>query len=300
MAKGAMIFILVILAGIVAYLGYFAFVNFYSSPSSFKVGYAGENNPAVNSSVAQFYPNMRFPDKEISYYFGVECPGEKREKMTEAFYELENKTLLRFYEVSEGDIEIRCGKEYSKGSMFVAGEGGPVKVINGTKFNVILSGQILLLYSHSCSSNVELHELLHVLGFGHSLNPESVMYNITSCEQRLDEPIVDEINRLYKTESLPDLYLSEVSASKKGMYLSLNFSVRNQGLKDAENVEVILSGNGKTYWNEPIEEVKIGEGRIFSIENLKVSLGAERLELSVYYGKEIDYKNNNATLEISE
>ncbi|MBU3913278.1 MAG: matrixin family metalloprotease [Nanoarchaeota archaeon] len=303
MIKWVLVIVLVALIGVVGYLGYFVLVNLYSTPASFDVEYSNSDNihepDLVYSSVEQFYPNMRFKSSRISFYFGNECDTEKMERMVQAFQHIENKTGIEFYESSSGDIEIRCGTEYKKEGLFVAGEGGPTGVINGTLFSVITGGQILLLYSQSCSYNVEIHELLHVLGFGHSSNPKSVMYNLTSCSQVVDEDIMQELASLYSVPGLPDLYFVGISAVKRGNYLNLNFSVRNQGLEDAQGVVVELESDSGTKESFDFGEILLGEGRIFSVQNLRVSLNTKSVSLKIKSdGEELNDANSEVLLTL--
>ncbi len=300
--KWVMIVLLIFLIGLVGYLSYFVFVNFYSSPDRIELGYAG--NPHINfsdSQTKQFYPNMRFKTGRISYYFGNECPKEKTNNMVQAFRYLENRTggKLEFYEKNPGDISVRCGKEFEAGGgLYVAGEGGPILIINGSLFNVIIEGQILLLYSESCSYNIEVHELLHVLGFDHSPDSRSIMYNVSNCNQVLAEDIVNEIIRLYSYESLPDLTFGEISASKKGMYLSMNFSVRNQGLADAENVKVALLADDSNREEFDFDDIELGSRRLFYFENLRIPISTKNITLVIEDGAEIYSENNIAVLNV--
>lgn len=302
--KGVLIFILIVLVGIAGYLGYFVFMNISANPESFSAIYSKKNLVLVNSSVEQFYPNMRFKTGEISYSIGTECDSEKRDRMITALNYLENKTkVLKFYESSSGDIEVRCGKEYEKEGLFVAGEGGPNLIINGTLFNVILSGQILLLYSKPpCSSeqyNVELHELLHVLGFAHSPDSRNIMYKISECNQAVSEETITELVELYSIESLPDLYFKDVFAVKKGGYLNLNFSIFNQGLEDSSNIRVELETEGKSEQVYNFTEIGISEGRLFWVENMKIPYNTKIANLTIVNGKELDYSNNIVTLTLA-
>lgn len=292
MLKGVLIFILIALLGVVAYLSYFTAVNFYSSPKSFEVMLTEKGNLSFNETVKQFYPNMRFKSEKISYYFGSECSQDKVDNMISAFEYVENKTgVLEFNEQNPGEIEIRCGEQYEKEGLFVAGEGGPILFLNGTLFSVIIEGQILLL-KDSCDYNVELHELLHVLGFDHSKEERSILYPVSSCNQILSTEYIDKLIEIYSVSSLPDLYFSEVSAVKKGMYLNLNFSVRNQGLANADDVKVDVEAGDKILDTFPLSSIDIGEGKMYTVENFRISSGTKQIRLVIKNGREI-YDNNN-------
>ena len=265
----------------------------------FQVSYSDKES-SYNSSNIQFYPNMRYADREISYSIGQECSEENNMEMKKAFYYLENMSVIRFKEKEKGEITIGCREEERReGGIIIAGEGGPSSIVNSGLFNIILEGQVLLIHPDSCGFNVELHELLHALGFDHSDNPKSIMYNLSNCNQVLSKDIVDEINRLYSVDSLPDLHFSNISAVKKGSYVHMNISVKNRGLKDSESVKVALETD--TGENEDFDfmEIEAGAGRTLFIENLKVSLKTESIRLVIKDGSELDLKNNQAELLVS-
>jgi len=305
MIKWVLAVVLLILIGFAAYLGYFVLINFYSAPTDFNVKYS-ENisdagNALVYSSIKQSYDNMRFRTSRITYYFANECARDKMERMAKAFEYIQNRTGIEFYESSLGDIEITCGEEYKKEELFVAGEGGPSSVINTSLFKVISGGQIMLLYFEPpCEDkyNVELHELLHVFGFGHSDNPKSIMYNLTSCDQKVDEDVIDRLISIYRIPSLPDLYFKDVYASKRGNYLNINFTMINQGLGDAQNVVVNLTVDSNGIDKFDFDEIKIGEGRIYYAGNIKVPMNTKSIKLTIINAGEISDSNNEVVLTL--
>lgn len=301
MIKEVLAVVLIILIGIVGYLTYFVFVNFYSTPAEFKPAYSYDTLGSFNSSAQQFYPNMRFETTNISYSFVDGCPPDTKNKMRQAFAYLENvSTKLSFVETGSGDIEIACGEEFKDASegYFVAGEGGPRTIVNGTLFNIILNGQIFLYSSEACSFNIELHELLHVFGFSHSPDRRSVLYNVTSCNQILTRDVLDKIIELYSFESLPDLYFSDASAVKRGNYLNLNFTIKNQGLSYANNVTVEVTADGDKE-SFGLEGIGVGEGRVFSGQNIRVPLKTSSIELEIKNGRELFQDNNKLTLNLA-
>lgn len=238
------------------------FVNVNYTPLSVRYSYTER---------MQFYPNMRFSKIPITYGFDPECSQKRQDNMREATAFLEGKTPLRFETIEiNPDIFIECSERYrEEEGLFIAGHGGPKVIINSSLYSVILKGTIKL-FSESCDYNVELHELLHVLGFDHSTNPGSIMYNISSCDQKLTDDILEELNRLYTAPPLPDLYFQNVSSFKKGRYLNLNFAVLNQGLIDASNMNVILYADRVKVDEFQIEKIEIGAGKIISAQNLRL------------------------------
>ncbi len=149
----------------------------------------------------QFYKNMRFPDSTISYKI-ENCPLQKTNDMENSFKIISNLTSLRFYPADQNqEILITC-KERTviEDGLFIAGEGGPTKIVSEKNFNVILNGEILLLRESDCPTpNVEIHELLHVLGFNHSANSKNIMYPISRCGQTIGEDTIELLNNLYLT-----------------------------------------------------------------------------------------------------
>jgi len=185
--------------------------------------------------------------------------------------------------------------------MFVAGEGGATKIIQSKNFNIILQGEILLIRNSECfKPNIALHELFHSLGFKHSANPSNLMYNITDCDQTISNDMIDQINKLYSTESNPDLILENVSAIMKGRFLSINFSVINGGLNKAGESKLLIYAGKSVVKEMDILPLEIGQGEIIRLENVFVpQINVKNITLFVETSfLEIDKGNNVINLEI--
>ncbi|MBM3228758.1 matrixin family metalloprotease [Candidatus Pacearchaeota archaeon] len=251
----------------------------------------------------QFYENMRFPDSQVSYRI-EDCPLNQKDQMERAFNIIENKTILNFYSVnSNEEISVTCDSAAkTEGRMFIAGEGGPTQIVKTEKFSIILKGEILLIKESRCEQpNVAIHELLHVLGFDHSENPNNIMYNISRCDQEIGEDTIGLINWLYEFPSLPDLSFEQASASMKGRYLDVSVTIRNNGLKDAEASNLIIYSGDKKIKEFEIEALEIGFGRSVTLTNILVISKIEDLRIFIDYPyAELDKQNNEIFLEVIE
>lgn len=267
-------------------------------------------------SVGQFYPNMKFNHNNLSYMIHSDCPSDKNENMLKAFNFISQEIeTINFTSVSENevaDIEILCSPEEKTDSgeesdFFVAGEGGAKEIIQTGRYNVITKGVILLYGNpqnaiHCDWPNTEVHELIHVLGFNHSQDEESLMYPyLSSCDQKLDDSIINELIRLYSQPNLPDLYFENISAVKKGRYLDFNITIKNSGDTEAKNVSYSVLDDGKAADTKELNDLKYGAGIILEVSNLKL-LNRDSKEIKIvidYYNHiiEMDKSNNVAVLK---
>lgn len=252
----------------------------------------------------QFYPNMRFKSNEITYNISG-CELQKRQDMLRAFEFLENLTSLTFKAGDlNSDILVSCeDKIRYSGELFIAGEGGPTNITISGLFNVITRGEVLLLRKTFCPTpNIAIHELLHALGFKHSSNPGNIMYNITKCEQDMDEDMIKYIDRLYTLPSLPDLILYNTSAKLEGRFLDLETSILNEGLEDAGNSTLIISSQDEVLKEVPLSEIKMGSGRAISLTHVWVSkLEVKEIEVTIESNiEELNKQNNKIKLELIE
>lgn len=286
---------------VVSLLGFYWFIPHGSISFGTK---SGNSNFSISSEYEemQFYENMRFANPNISYRIS-NCPLQKQNEMEYAFEIISNMSVLDFYVVNNNEeIFVTCdSRNKVEGDLFIAGEGGPTNITQAGEFSVISHGQILLIRESKCKDpNIALHELLHVLGFKHSSNPNNIMYNISKCDQVIGDDIVGLINRLYAYPSYPDLVFENVSAQMKGKFLDVNISVRNNGLKDADVAKIIIYADGKKIKEVELEPLQIGYGRMMVLGNIWIpQIIVNELEFYIdYNGNELEKENNRIKLEI--
>lgn len=297
----AAFFVILFLAAM-GYAGYYLYQNI----PRHTVNLISNTNPTEITTTntipsKQFYENMRYPSKIINYNIAESCPENKASRMEEAFSILEEQTILEFEPSSQSDsiLNILCSDispEAEEKNHFVAGEGGPSRVINSTLFSVILDGKIALYREGNCNNpNVALHELLHALGFDHNNDEKSILYPTLICDQTIDEEIIQSINELYDIESAPELTFFELNATKSGRYLNFHMEVINRGLIPASEVNVGLYADGEFISQFELNTISVGSKKIIDVENLKVPLDSNSIEFVIDYQNVIFeiYEDNN-------
>ena len=309
---GLLVFFLTLLIGL-----YFIYQNIPGKPV--KLNPVIISIPIVQNQtyeeVKQFYPAMKFNHNKISYSIAKDCDDTKRSRMLEAFDILASKIgLIEFYEVlDKADIEITCSEQEKKNEKeyFIAGEGGAREIISTGRYNIITNGTVILHENPhgfiKCNwANVELHELIHVFGFDHSKNPNSLMYPyLENCEQKLDDSIINELKVLYSEDNLADLYFENISVIKKRKYLDFNLTVKNSGSINAQNVKLSVFDEDELIQTFDLKdengEIKYGAGIIVGIENLKLKhTNPKEIKLIIdnnNFIKEIDEENNIALIK---
>jgi len=276
------IILLIVLIGALVFSSYLLYLNLPGEPQKFTFIDDELDENIVYGTSQQFYENMRFPDKKITYTLKNECDGEKIINAREAFSILQEKTILEFEETSTNtQILIFCSDispEPEEEGYFVAGEGGPTEVINTTLYGAILSGKLSLFRDETCSKpNIAIHEILHVLGFEHNNNPDSILYPTLDCEQEVDEYIIEDINNLYSVDGKPDLKIIDVEAVKSGRYLSFDIEIINRGLSDTSNLILSVYADDELAKEFEMDEVGIGIKKTLHVENLAISRFADKV-----------------------
>ncbi|HLA23424.1 MAG TPA: matrixin family metalloprotease [Candidatus Nanoarchaeia archaeon] len=261
--------------------------------------YKGNSNISVGnfSDAEQFYDNMRYQKKVISYSIN-DCPLSKQDEMERAFEIVSNLTVLEFYSVNSGEeISVTCDSKtrFDEEKRFIAGEGGPSKIIQSGDFNVILNGDILLIRESKCPRpNIAIHELFHALGYNHSENPGSVMYSVTNCEQEVEDDLIKSVNEIYSFPSNPDLVFENVSATMNGKYLDANMTIKNIGLIDSNAGKVVIYADEKQIHEVELSVMGVGRGFTISVWNVYVpKISISEIKFAIVYNQEELQKNNN-------
>ena len=87
----------------------------------------------------QFFPNMRFPDSQISYQI-YDCPLQKRDDMNRAFEIISNKTVLEFYPASYNpEISVTCDSRNKIEGGLDSTFSGSFSTLKGTVFLEVIS-----------------------------------------------------------------------------------------------------------------------------------------------------------------
>jgi hypothetical protein len=273
---------LIIALFLIFYLIYVLYSNIPGNPKNLNI-ILENNSEILGNSKLQFYPNMKFNHNNISYFINNDCDSLKTQKVIDAFSLISQQVeLINFYPIFQNpDIEIICSenKEYEKDiekDYFIAGEGGAKEIIRTKDYSIITNGTVFLYQANfktlQCDfPAVELHEILHVFGFAHSEDKDSLMYyHLSSCTQKLDQSIINELNKLYSQENLPDLYFENLKAVKKGRYLDYDLTIKNSGLEDAKDVNLSVLDEGKIVESRSLGDLNFGAGITLKVENLKL------------------------------
>jgi hypothetical protein len=290
----------IILLGLIA-TGVFFGYQYYLQNLPSNYGY-------VNASidVSQFAHYLRFEDSQISYFINSNCNAERTARMLEAFKILADSVPeISFYASNEkkANILVGCSKDsyQQEENIFIAGEGGPTAYLNLSYYPLIKKGKVILYQKSECEYPVvELHELLHVLGFNHVNNKTNIMFPYAVCEARLDSETIKILSEIYSIEPVAELYFVNASAKAFNGYLNISISITNQGLKGAEKLNILLIADTEELEPIDMDAINPGETQMLGVSNIRLS----KREISVleirinYTGKEFDKANNIAIIEL--
>lgn len=298
--------VLVVLLGVMSWGMYTVWQKVPTSTPLAYSAFAANVSQDLPAQSYQFYPNMRYQNRTITYIMEPACTAKKRQDIARALAILEENTILQFVQSDTApEIKYICSELPAPSNStdhFVAGEGGPTSIINTTRYVVILSGKVSLYRTEKCELPVlALHETLHALGFDHTRDTKSIMFPISDCQQQLDSFIIQQLREVYAADTLPDLTIEQVTANARGHLLAFDINVSNYGLADVTNASLIINANGVVSKTFPLAEIKMGKRRTLSARNIQLSTEAQTLEFIVTAnppGAEIDLANNHALLHL--
>lgn len=315
--KKLLTFILLAISIGLVYYGYTLYQDLPLDYKNLSITLKPELPEAFNTSstLVQFSQGMRFSKNKLSYFFENDCNLERKNAMKEAFNMISEGTgIIYFYELEntdeEPDIIISCSEETKQREdsskelkTFIAGEGGPRKYFDLNPYPLIIQGEIQLYsnrYANHCKEPlVELHELLHVFGFNHIDKKESILYPYLSCNQKLDEEIIDALIELYSISPKPELSIRNISASKAGKYLDFNIEIYNSGLINATNIILEVISGEKLIKEFDIETISPGVITTLNIKNLDLKSSKINSIIFKIKANEEEYFLENNLVEMS-
>ncbi|MBI4018577.1 MAG: matrixin family metalloprotease, partial [Candidatus Aenigmarchaeota archaeon] len=146
------------------------------------------------------------------------------------------------------------------------------------------------------SYTLAMHELGHVLGFGHSAARNSVMWPRFGCLTNNVSEIVHDVKEIYKNYK-PDLAVSSAAASMQGAAVKVEADIINEGPKLAENVTLAIYINGKQAHAEEAGDIDTG----YALKATSLLPTRQRIdEIKVearYDGDELTKENNVVVLK---
>jgi len=296
------ILLIFLLANLIIFGAYYFYQNRDNPSQMLEVfGYNPDKNVVnISSEITQFIPNLRFPESSVSYYINSNCDYGQRARIENALQILaDGVEILSFKRAIEENAEILigCSKESyeTEKNVFIAGEGGPTRIVNSTLYPTILKGKVLLYQDSECEYPVtEVHELLHVFGFDHINLKNKIMYPYSDCSQTLDERMINHLEQLYEVQSLADLYFDNVSAVKQGIYLNLSLEVNNQGLKNSESSALKIYSGENLIGDSDLGAIEFGSGVIFRLNNIRLpSRDTSEVKLRIETSEQELSKDNN-------
>jgi hypothetical protein len=168
-----------------------------------------DDTPAFNLQSPTTIPNPIWYTNSISYsFFSCDNLLFKQKQMRDAFNTASkiSNNLIQFKEMnynSDADISVYClsASETPKdGRIKTVGLGGPSKYYPINGYSVIVKGRIDI-YETQCSGGaMELHELLHVLGFDHVENDSrDLMSPMSDCDSIVKEHTKNDLIAIYST-----------------------------------------------------------------------------------------------------
>jgi hypothetical protein len=161
-------------------------------------------------------PEDNFPDTDeihwgtlpikYNFYNETKCGQYQADRVRQAFEKIANETngIVYFQENSSSEeMTVYCEKGFPpQGYGYVlSGESRywlKDKIIVKSEINFYNSGKYT--YSGGCVNypDVEIHEILHSLGFEHKEDKQSIMYReYRGCKYSIDDDIIEKLKEIY-------------------------------------------------------------------------------------------------------
>jgi len=199
-----------IIIGVIA-LAIFIVYNVVSNPASGRVISDIQNNLDILNKDS--FPNaqeLHWTHMPLTYSFAENssCGNSEPNYILRAFDTIQKETnnTVSFKQVeTNGDIIIDCKKDFNLDKAagdYQVGDGAITKlegnrILSGAMNFYIVSGTV---NAGSCPyANIEVHEILHTFGLGHTSEKNNIMNPIVSyCPSHLNPDILEKLMLTYK------------------------------------------------------------------------------------------------------
>jgi hypothetical protein len=249
---------------------------------------------------------MRFNHNDISYFI-LDCDTTKTARLSRAFniIQLDTNGIITFSETKDetnADIHVGCSPSAyeTEKNTFIAGEGGPTEFIALEPYAIIVKGKVMLYKEESCDYPItELHEIFHVLGFDHVNRSKTIMYPYVDCDQRIEAEMITMLEELYSVEPKAELFFSNISAVKRGLYVDYNLEINNEGLIMAKNIKLEVYAGKDKIDSSTVKDLNYGTGQLSWVKNMKLpSLNVNKLSFRITTDT-LEYNTENNIIEIT-
>lgn len=282
----------------------------YFAPVNYKL-----DKTSINTSHKMMSDRMRWNSSTISYYSKInESVNAKVIKNAIDIWNKESNGIIKFVEVDAPEkanfvIRFAKGGEFSeqpasKLIIVVLGEA-QLDILDTGLFNLTKSAEVIYTpTSGGCEDNITaIHELGHVLGFAHTSDVNSVMFNSVDCKGKITNEMKQSLDALYSIKEFPDLYFGPMEIKKIGTALDINVSIANRGLITSKPVIIDITVDGKFVGTKNVPSIEAGKdwGEKFNVD---VGVGFNSIELEIdkqNVQEEFDKENNKINLvEVSK
>ncbi len=159
--------------------------------------------PGWSLSTPTQFPNPKWYTDNLTFTISGECSRIQKENMEKAFHFVGNMSenaSLRFVEVEEcAQISVRCLNVTSATGLEQGFAGTSVSKRDEGYYSVMTGAEITVtMGAQACEVPVmQIHQVLHSLGFSHVRDPMSMLNEWFGCLQELKDTIREDIERIY-------------------------------------------------------------------------------------------------------